>query len=247
MPAGDEVIVPAILIVEDERDVQTVLDFNLKAEGFETLRASNGEEALAWLRTRVPDLVLLDLMLPDLPGTEICRRIKADPRTSAVPVVVLSARGEEVDRVVLFELGADDYVRKPFSVRELVLRLRAVLRRTSARSAPTKPVVTIGPIVLDREAHRCTVDGRDVVLTPIEFKLLGTLMDRAGRAQSREQLLTEVWELSEGVESRTVDTHVKRLRDKLRPAHAMIETVRGLGYRLREPKPRRRGPELTNP
>jgi two-component system phosphate regulon response regulator PhoB len=232
-------IVPAILIVEDERDVQTVLEFNLKAAGFETLRASTGEEAFAWLRARVPDLVLLDLMLPDVSGTEICRRIKADPRTSAVPVVVLSARGEEVDRVVGFELGADDYVRKPFSVRELILRLRAVLRRTAARAASPRPVVTIGPIVLDREAHRCTVNDREVELTLIEFELLGTLMDREGRAQSREQLLADVWKLSEGVESRTVDTHVKRLRDKLRPAHELIETVRGLGYRLVAPKPRR--------
>jgi two-component system phosphate regulon response regulator PhoB len=232
-------LVPAILIVEDERDVQTVLDFNLKAEGFETMRASTAEEALAWLRARVPDLVLLDLMLPDMPGTELCRRIKADPRTNAVPVVVVSARGDELDRVVGFELGADDYIPKPFSVRELVLRLRAVLRRTANRSAGPRPVVTIGPIVLDREAHRCTVDGCDVDLTPIEFRLLGTLMDRAGRAQSREQLLADVWQLADGVESRTVDTHMKRLRDKLRPAHAMIETVRGLGYRLVEPTTRR--------
>jgi two-component system phosphate regulon response regulator PhoB len=232
-------IVPAILIVEDERDVQTVLDFNLKAEGFETMRASTADEAFAWLRARVPDLVLLDLMLPDMPGTEVCRRIKADPRTNAVPVVVVSARGDELDRVVGFELGADDYIPKPFSVRELVLRLRAVLRRTATRAAGPRQVVTIGPIVLDREAHRCTVDGTDVDLTPIEFKLLGTLMDRAGRAQSREQLLADVWQLADGVESRTVDTHMKRLRDKLRPAHAMIETVRGLGYRLVEPKPRR--------
>jgi two-component system phosphate regulon response regulator PhoB len=231
--------VPAVLIVDDERDLQTTLDFNLKAEGFETLRASTGEEALAWLRARLPDIILLDLMLPDIPGTELCRRIKADPRTSGVPIVVLTARGDELDRVVLFELGADDYVRKPFSIRELLLRLRAVLRRTAGPKAPLRPVVTIGPIVLDRDAHRCTVSGREVVLTPIEFKLLGTLMDRVGRAQSREQLLTDVWELSEGVESRTVDTHMKRLRDKLRPAHAMIETVRGLGYRLAEPKPRR--------
>ncbi len=232
--------VPTVLIVDDERDILTSLEFNLEAEGFETLLASTGEEALAWLRARVPDVVLLDLMLPDLPGTEICRRIKADLRTSGVPIVVLSARGDEVDRVVLFELGADDYVRKPFSVRELVLRLRAVLRRTAAPSPPSRSVVAIGPIVLDRDAHRCTVSGRDVVLTQIEFKLLGTLMDRAGRAQSRERLLSDVWDLSEGVESRTVDTHMKRLRDKLRPADGMIETVRGLGYRLVEPKSPRR-------
>ena len=236
---GDEGRVPAVLIVDDERDIQATLDFNLKAEGFETLRASTGEEALAWLRARLPDIILLDLMLPDIPGTELCRRIKADPRTCGVPIVVLTARGDELDRVVLFELGADDYVRKPFSIRELLLRVRAVLRRATGPVAPSRPVVTIGPVVLDRDAHRCSVNGKDVVLTPIEFKLLGTLMDRAGRAQSREQLLTDVWELSEGVESRTVDTHMKRLRDKLKPADGMIETVRGLGYRLAEPKSQR--------
>lgn len=229
---------PAILIVEDERDVQTLLDYNLKAEGFETLRASTGEEALAWLRARVPDLVLLDLMLPDLPGNEVCRRIKSDPRTSAVPVVMLTARVEEVDRIVGFELGADDYVAKPFSVRELVLRIRAVLRRTAGPVPAAKAVVAIGPIVLDREAHRCTVEGREVELTPIEFDLLGTLMDRVGRAQTRERLLADVWKLSESVESRTIDTHMKRLRDKLRPADGLIETVRGLGYRFVEPAPR---------
>lgn len=238
----DERIVPAILIVEDERDVQTLIDFNLKAEGFETLRASSGEEALAWLRARVPDLVLLDLMLPDISGTEICRRIKSDPRTSAVPVVILTARTEEVDRIVGFELGADDYVAKPFSVRELLLRIRAVLRRASGPVQRAKPVVSIGPIVLDREAHRCTVDGRELDLTPIEFELLGTLMDRVGRAQSRERLLADVWKLSEAVESRTVDTHMKRLRDKLKPADGLIETVRGLGYRLVEPRARGRTP-----
>lgn len=225
-----------ILVIEDERDVQALLEFNLKAEGFETLRASTGEEGLAWMRARVPDLVLLDLMLPDLPGTEVCRRIKSEPRTSHVPVVILTARGDELDRVVGFELGADDYVRKPFSVRELILRVRAVLRRAAHRPASARPVVAVGPIVLDRDAHRCTVEGRDVDLTPIEFKLLGTLMERVGRAQSREQLLADVWQLADGVESRTVDTHMKRLRDKLRPAHAMIQTVRGLGYRLVEPK-----------
>jgi len=230
--------VAAILIVEDERDVQTLIDFNLKAEGFETLRASTGEEALAWLRARVPDLVLLDLMLPDLSGIELCRRIKSNPRTSAVPVVILTARSEEVDRIVGLELGADDYVRKPFSVRELILRVRAVLRRAAGPVQGARPVVTIGPIVLDRLAHRCSVEGRDIGLTPIEFELLGTLMERAGRVQSREQLLADVWKISETVESRTVDTHMKRLRDKLKPADALIETVRGLGYRLVEPKPR---------
>ncbi len=228
---------PAILIVEDERDVQTLLDYNLKAEGFETLCASNGEEALAWLRARVPDLVLLDLMLPDLPGNEVCRRIKADPRTAGVPVVILTARGEEVDRIVGFELGADDYVQKPFSVRELMLRVRAVLRRTAGPVTAAKAVVAIGPIVLDREAHRCTVEGREIELTPIEFDLLGTLMDRVGRAQTRERLLADVWKLSESVESRTIDTHLTRLRDKLRPADGLIETVRGLGYRFVDPGP----------
>jgi two-component system phosphate regulon response regulator PhoB len=227
--------VQSILLVDDERDLLSVLEFNLRAAGFETSLASSGEEALAQLRRRVPDLVVLDLMLPDVSGTEICRRIKADPRTQAVPVVMLTAKSEEVDRVVGFELGADDYVTKPFSVRELVLRVRALLRRSGAPHAADRPPEGVGPVRVDVDQHRAFVDGTEVSLTPLEFRLLTTFMSRLGRVQSREQLLADVWEMSSELETRTVDTHVKRLREKLGPARELLETVRGVGYRLVDP------------
>jgi two-component system phosphate regulon response regulator PhoB len=226
--------VTAILIVDDERDLLSLVDFNLRQAGFETLLASSGEQALAQVRRRVPDLVLLDVMLPDVSGTEICRQLKADPRTKHVPVVMLTARGEEVDRVVGFELGADDYVTKPFSVRELVLRVRAVLRRAPATGGE-RPPDRVGPIRLDVQAHRAFVEEQEILLTPLEFRLLAILMARAGRVQSRDQLLSDVWEMSSELETRTVDTHVKRLREKLGPARELLETVRGIGYRLVPP------------
>lgn len=228
----------SVLLVDDERDLLSLLDFNLRASGFETLLATTGEQALSQLRRRVPDLVLLDVMLPDVSGTEVCRQIKSDPRTRHVPVVMLTAKGDEVDRVVGFELGADDYVTKPFSVRELVLRLKAVLRRSGARPSE-RPPEAVGPIRVDVDAHRAYVDGAEVVLTPLEFKLLTTLMSRLGRVQSREQLLEDVWEMSSEVETRTVDTHVKRLREKLGSGRDLLETVRGIGYRLVDPSERR--------
>jgi two-component system phosphate regulon response regulator PhoB len=227
--------VPTILIVDDEHDLRSLLDFNLRQAGFETVLASTGEEALRELRLRVPDLVLLDLQLPDVAGTEICRQVKTEPRTKNVPVVMLTAKGEEMDKVVGFELGAEDYVTKPFSVRELVLRLRAVLRRSGGAPSTERPPRSIGPIEVDVEAHRAYVAGAELTLTPLEFRLLTTFMARAGRVQSREQLLTTVWEVSSELETRTVDTHVKRLREKLGPARDLLETVRGVGYRLIEP------------
>jgi two-component system phosphate regulon response regulator PhoB len=223
-----------VLIVEDERDLVSLLEFNLRQGGFETASATTGEQAFAQVRRRVPDLVLLDLMLPDVSGTEVCRRLKSDPRTRHVPVVMLTARGEELDRVVGFELGADDYVVKPFSVRELVLRLRAVLRR-AARPAGEPPPEAVGPIRVDVEEHRCFVAGEEIELTPLEFKLLTTFMSRLGRVQSREQLLSDVWEMSSEIETRTVDTHVKRLREKLGAGRDLLETVRGVGYRMVDP------------
>jgi two-component system phosphate regulon response regulator PhoB len=227
-------LVPAVLLVDDERDLLTLLDFNLRQAGFETLLASTGEEALAHVRRRVPDLVVLDLMLPDIPGTEVCRRLKSSDRTRHVPVVMLTAKGEEVDRVVGFELGADDYVVKPFSVRELVLRLQAVLRRAGAAPPPAARE-RVGPLRLDPDAHRAFVGDEEVPLTALEFRLLATFMARAGRVQSREQLLADVWEMSPDLETRTVDTHVKRLREKLGAARDLLETVRGVGYRLVDP------------
>jgi two-component system, OmpR family, phosphate regulon response regulator PhoB len=220
--------------VDDERDLLSLLDFNFKAAGFETELAASGEDALRAVARTPPDIVVLDLMLPDLPGTEVCRRIKAEPRTRDLPVIMLTARADEVDRIVGFELGADDYVTKPFSAREVVLRVRAILRRAAGRPAE-RPVSSVGSICVDDDAHRAWVEGGEVQLTPLEFKLLRTLMTRLGRVQPRERLLEDVWEMSTEVETRTVDTHMKRLREKLGPARDLIETVRGIGYRMIDP------------
>jgi two-component system phosphate regulon response regulator PhoB len=223
-----------VLIVDDERDLAGLIDFNLKAAGFSTHVAMTGEEALSAAREQRPELVLLDLMLPDMPGTEVCRQLRAEAGTRDVLIVMLTAKGEEADRVRGFEVGADDYVTKPFSVRELVLRLKAILRRTSAPKGGQAPL-TLGPLKLDVSAHRFYVEGKEVSLTMLEFRLLEYLMTRLGRVLPREQLLEEVWGLSSNLETRTIDTHVMRLREKLGPARTALETVRGVGYRLVEP------------
>jgi two-component system phosphate regulon response regulator PhoB len=225
-----------LLVIEDERDLQEVLEYNLRSAGHEVLTAMRGAEGLRLARERQPDLVLLDLMLPDLSGTEICRALKADPATRDIAVIMLTAKGEEIDRVVGFELGADDYVIKPFSMRELLLRVQARLRHplpapaTDDRSRTT----VFGRLRLDRGAHRVWVDEREVELTPLEFKLLATLLERRNRVQSRASLLDEVWGVQAEITTRTVDTHVKRLREKLGGAGDYIETVRGVGYRFAE-------------
>ena len=228
---------PTVLIVDDERDLVQVVEFNLRQAGFDTVAAYDGEQALAAVRHKLPDLVILDLMLPDIPGTEICRNLKSNPRTKPVPVIMLTARGEEVDRVVGFELGADDFVTKPFSVRELVLRIKAVLRR-GAGAEEEHPRDAVGPVRIDPSAHRAFVDGKEVELTALEFKLLSTFMSRLGRVQTRETLLQDVWEMSAELQTRTVDTHVKRLREKLGEGRDLIETVRGVGYRMVDPSER---------
>jgi two-component system phosphate regulon response regulator PhoB len=226
---------PQVLIVDDERDLVRLLEFNLQQAGFETAAAYTGMEALERVRQRIPDLVVLDLMLPDIPGTEVCRQIKASPRTRHVPVLMLTARTDEVDRVVGFEVGADDFVTKPFSVRELVLRIRAILRRGSGADAD-QARDQVGPIRVDPEAHRAYVEGEEIALTALEFKLLTTFMSRLGRVQTREALLQDVWGVSSELQTRTVDTHVKRLREKLAAGRDLIETVRGIGYRMVEPE-----------
>ena len=224
-----------ILIVEDERDLVDLLQFNLKQAGYETAVAQDGEQALERVRVKVPDLVLLDLMLPDIPGTEICRQLKSSPRTAKVPVIMVTARADEVDRVVGFELGADDFVTKPFSVRELMLRVKAVLRRGPGGESDTLQD-KVGPVRIDVDAHRAFVSGVEVQLTALEFKLLAMFMSRLGRLQPRETLLRDVWGFSSGLQTRTVDTHVKRLREKLgEDARDLIETVRGAGYRMTDP------------
>ncbi len=220
-----------VLIVDDERDLAQLLDFNLRQAGFETRQALSGEEGIRLANERVPDLILLDLMLPDLPGTEVCRRLKGTAPTRNVPVVMLTARGEELDRITGFEVGADDYVVKPFSVRELVLRVQAVLRRSNDGKDPG-PALTAGVLHLDPASHRCAIAGEEVALTVLEFRLLHHLLKRPGRVHSRDQLLEEVWGVTSALETRTIDTHVMRLRDKLGPARNYVETVRGVGYRL---------------
>lgn len=225
-----------ILVVEDERDLIDLLSWNLSKEGYAVDLATTGTMALERLKERKPDLVLLDLMLPDVPGTDICRRVKGDPATQHIPVVMVTARSEEIDRIVGFELGADDYVTKPFSVRELLLRVKAILRRDRGSGASPAATGTIrcGRIVVDLERHRAEVGGKDLALTALEFRLLTCLVERAGRVQTRDVLLSDVWGLDSDVETRTVDAHVKRLRRKLGPAGDAVETVRGVGYRLRE-------------
>jgi two-component system phosphate regulon response regulator PhoB len=226
-----------VLIVEDEKDLVDLMAFNLRAAGFEAVTAQDGEQALAFVRQRTPDLVLLDLMLPGIPGTEICRQLKTSPRTRAVPVIMVTARGEEVDRVVGFELGADDFVTKPFSIRELILRVRAVLRR-GLNGETDVLQEKVGPVRVDSAGHRAFVDGGEITLTQLEFKLLSTFMSRVGRLQTRDALLRDVWGMSGDLQTRTVDTHIKRLREKLGDGRDLIETVRGSGYRMIDPDER---------
>ena len=221
-----------ILICEDEPDLVRAIEFTLKREGFSTRTAATGSAALRLAAEEpIPDLVLLDLMLPDISGTEVCRRLKADEATASVPVIMVTAKGEEIDRVVGFEVGADDYVVKPFSTRELVLRVRAILRRVQP-AGPSEEPVRFGRLKLDRGGHRAWVEDQETLLTALEFRLLCTLLDRRGRVQSREQLLDEVWGVRAAVTTRTVDTHVKRLRQKLGSAGDYVETIRGVGYRF---------------
>ena len=226
-----------VLVVEDERDLATNLEYNLVKAGFATRIAGSGEAALAQAqRDPKPDLILLDLMLPDISGTQVCRELRARADTSAIPIIMVTAKGDEVDRIVGFELGAEDYVVKPFSVRELLLRVRAVLRRCQA---PVPEVIDDGrPLVfgrleVDPNAHRVVVDGQDVVLTALEFRLLTTLVERKGRVQTRGTLIQDVWHMVPDINSRTVDTHVRRLRQKLGAAGIYLETLRGVGYRWR--------------
>ncbi len=224
-----------VLIVDDERDLRTLVDFNLRQAGWRTAQAETGAEALARARTLKPNVIILDLNLPDVSGMDVCRLLRADDATRELPILMLTARGAEEDRVHGLELGADDYLAKPFSLRELVLRVEAVSRRRGAPAAATPHKrIEAGRVSLDVDAHRCFVDGAELPLTLQEFRLLTYLIEGRGRVRTREELLADVWNASPELETRTVDTHVKRLRDKLGAAGDIIETVRGLGYRIRE-------------
>jgi two-component system phosphate regulon response regulator PhoB len=221
-----------VLIVEDEPDILSLLVFHLEREGYQVTQSRTGREGLRLAGASPPDLVLLDLMLPEIDGLEVCRRLRQDPATRSLPIVMLTARGDEVDRVLGLELGADDYVVKPFSPRELVARIRAVLRR--ARPDPATSALVLGRLTIDFSGHRVTVDGKPVGVTRKEFDLLRALAEARGRVLSREYLLDHVWGYTAAgeIESRTVDVHVRRLRQKLGAEGQRIGTVTGVGYRF---------------
>jgi two-component system phosphate regulon response regulator PhoB len=222
-----------ILIADDEPDLLTLLSTNLKAAGFHTVTAADGSTALAIARRDPPALVVLDVMMPDMNGFEVCRELKRNPDTADIAILLLTARKDEIDRILGFELGVDDYMVKPFSPRELVLRIQAILRR---RQTPmqTATHLSCGRLALDREKHLVTIDGAPVQCTAIEYRLLCTFLERPGIVLSREQVFAKVWPAESEIELRTIDTHLRRLREKLGPAGEQIETVRGFGYRLAE-------------
>ncbi|ACH38860.1 winged-helix phosphate transcriptional response regulator [Citrifermentans bemidjiense Bem] len=220
-----------ILIIEDERDLAELLAFNLEREGYKTIIAADGIEGLANAGHCHPDLIILDLMLPGMLGTEVCKNLKKSERTAGIPVIMLTAKGEEIDKVVGFEVGADDYVVKPFSSRELNLRVKAVLRRSNTETV-SSTMIELGPITIDTDRHQVMVNGEEIFFTSTEFKLLHVLAQRLGRVQSRDVLLRDVWGYNFVDDSRTVDTHITRLRTKMGAAGDLIKTVRGFGYKL---------------
>jgi len=221
----------AVLVVDDDPDIIEILEYNLRKSGFSVVTAADGPTALQKAREALPSLIVLDLLLPGLEGTDVCRMLKQDKHTRSIPVLMLTARGEEIDRVVGLELGADDYVVKPFSPRELILRIKAILRRSAVETDESESV-RIGPLAIDIKGHHVMVNDQPVPLTATEFKLLVTLFQRRGRVQTRDELLNVVWGYDYMGYGRTVDAHVKRLREKLGEASALVETVRGVGYRF---------------
>ena len=222
-----------ILVVDDEPDALEVLGFKLREAGFTPIFATDGLKALAAVRAERHDLVVLDLMLPELDGLEVCKIMRRDPATASIPVLMLTAKAAEMDRVVGLELGADDYVTKPYSPRELVLRVRKLLKRTkSAEDSGDR--LQIGLLQIDIPHHAAHVDGKSVTLTATEFNLLAVLAKRRGRVQTRERLLQDVWGYETAIDTRTVDTHMRRLREKIGPAADYLETIRGVGYRFKD-------------
>lgn len=222
-----------VLIIEDDKDILNLVAWHLKAADYEVLKAEDGVSGLETALREKPDLVVLDLMLPGMDGLDVCKTLKRNKETGAMPIIMLTARGEEADRIVGLELGADDYVVKPFSPRELVLRVQAVMRRAAA-PAPAQDVLAEEGIAVDVQAHRVWIDGEEVVLTATEFKLLSELMHNRGRVLTRDRLLDRVWGYQFEGYARTVDTHIRRLRQKLGPYAHLVETIRGVGYRFRE-------------
>ena len=225
-----------ILLVEDDKSLQKLITYNFKKEGFKIDTISDGEEVVYQIRDNIPDLILLDLMLPDGSGLDFCKRIKLKDKFNNIPIIILTAKDDEVDKVVGFELGADDYVTKPFSVRELILRIKAILKRKTISShsenVDSNESKEFGKLKIDADSHEVFIDNNEIILTALEFKLLKHLVDRRGRVQTRDQLLSDVWGYSAQITTRTVDTHVKRLREKLGIMGKHVETIRGVGYRF---------------
>jgi len=220
-----------VVIIEDEKDLAELLAFNLGKEGWQTLIALDGRSGFERVTEELPDIVILDLMLPEMSGTEVCKLLRKQESTAAIPIIMVTAKGEEIDRVVGFEVGADDYLVKPFSSRELLLRIKAILRRSTPDQKSRKNL-HLGSLTVDPSRHLVTVAAEEITLTSTEYKLLMVLAERPGRVQNRERLLQDVWGYSSEADTRTVDTHITRLRAKLGAAGEMIVTVRGFGYKL---------------
>jgi two-component system phosphate regulon response regulator PhoB len=225
-----------ILVVDDEADVVDLIAINLRAAGYTVVAAENGAAAITKAAAEMPSLIILDLMLPQMTGLEVCKLLKKDAPTSQIPIIMLTAKAEEVDKIVGLELGADDYVTKPFSPRELVLRVKSVLRRGKEKG-PAMEKIQVGDLLVDHARHEVTISLQPIELTATEFKLLALLMERRGRVQGRDRLLNDVWGYESVIDTRTVDTHVRRLREKLGKCANYIETVRGVGYRVAEQIP----------
>lgn len=223
-----------VLVIEDEKDLAELLAFNLEKEGYAAQCVHDGKQGLELAAAEPPDLILLDLMLPGLLGTEICKALRKDQRTARIPIIMITAKGDEIDRVVGFEVGADDYIVKPFSMREVMLRIKSVLRRFEQPEPAPSALLSIGGIVIDKQRHLVTSAGLEIELTSTEFKLLLYLAEKKGRVHSREKLLQDVWSYNNAGDTRTVDTHVTRLRGKLGAPGDIIKTVRGFGYKIEE-------------
>jgi two-component system phosphate regulon response regulator PhoB len=222
-----------VLVVEDEPDAAELVEYNLKSAGFRVVIADDGPEALRKARSGKPDLIILDLMLPEIDGIQVCKLLRQDPATKSIPILMLTAKAAEVDRILGLELGANDYVTKPFSPRELVLRVRNLVSRGEKGGAPEE--FSVGDLFIDVPRHLVKVRQKSITLTAIEFRLLKLLVERRGRVQSRDQLLEDVWTYDSIIDTRTVDTHIRRLREKLGAVADYIDTVRGVGYRFRGP------------